>query len=100
MRLRCANRISTFLRCEQAPALDAGRHCNALNHNAGSLQKVINIARQFTLCGLIRFPETDARERQKRVHISAIRRVRCRATTSSDALLREPEARAENRVQY
>jgi hypothetical protein len=49
--------------------LDAGRHCNALNHNAGSLQKVINIARQFTLCGLIRFPETDARERQKRAHI-------------------------------
>lgn len=54
--------------CEpMAPALDAGRHCNALNHNAGSLQKVINIARQFTLCGLIRFPETDAREWQKRV---------------------------------
>jgi hypothetical protein len=34
--------------CEQAPALAAGRHCNALNHNAGSLQKVINIARRFT----------------------------------------------------
>jgi hypothetical protein len=47
MRLRCANRISTFLRCEQAPALDAGRHCNALNHNAGSLQKVINIVRRY-----------------------------------------------------
>jgi hypothetical protein len=37
--------------CEQAPALDAGRHCNALNHNAGSLQKVINIARRFTRRG-------------------------------------------------
>jgi hypothetical protein len=34
--------------CEQAPALDAGRHCNALNYNAGGPQKVINIARRFT----------------------------------------------------
>lgn len=34
--------------CEQARALDAGRHCNTLNHNVGSLQKVINIARRFT----------------------------------------------------
>jgi hypothetical protein len=33
---------------EQAPTLDAGRHCKALNHNAGILQKVINIALRFT----------------------------------------------------
>jgi len=34
--------------CKQARELDAGRQCNALNHNADSLQKVINIARLFT----------------------------------------------------
>ena len=44
--------------CEQAPALDAGRHCDALNHNAGSLQKVIKIARRFTQLD----DELDAKE--------------------------------------
>jgi len=34
--------------CEQAPALHADRRRSALNHNGGSLQKVINIARWFT----------------------------------------------------
>jgi hypothetical protein len=34
--------------CGQAPALNAGRHCNALNHNAGSVQKVIKFARRIT----------------------------------------------------
>jgi hypothetical protein len=35
--------------CEQAPALDAGGHCNALNQHADSVQKMIIIARLFTL---------------------------------------------------
>lgn len=34
--------------CEQAPALDAGGHCNALNQHADSVQKIIIIARLFT----------------------------------------------------
>ena len=35
-------------RCERAPALDAGRHWNALNHKTGSPKKLIHMRRRFT----------------------------------------------------
>ncbi len=41
--------------CEQAPALDADRRRDALNHNGGSFQIMINIARWFTHVRRLRY---------------------------------------------
>ena len=53
--------------CEQAPALDADRRRDALNHNDGSFQIVLNIARWFTHCQCCATPR-----RQRRYHYAAL----------------------------